>query len=184
VVMVRQMPRRLWWMTLVRGTVGVTVGAMLLVWPQKSAEALLMLVGAFAVLTGALAIAHAAAARYRVWPASLSGGLMTVALGLIAWLWPDVTATILVYAVAVWALLFGLVELIAASAIARMGIDESLPRALGIISIIFSMLLLVRPGAGVIAAMWLIGIYLLATGGVLVHYAIRLRSATHLRPGP
>ncbi len=174
------MRARIWWMLLLRGLVGIALGVMLIAWPKESAEAIVMLIGFFALLTGAIVLAHALAARFMVWPHSVVGGGITVVLGLIALLAPGAVATIMVYVVGAWALLVGIIELVSASALQRMNVDESFARGMGIVSVLFGILIIVRPGAGIAAAALLIGIYFFATGGMQLWQAMRIRSA----PGP
>ncbi|MEA3401382.1 MAG: DUF308 domain-containing protein [Armatimonadota bacterium] len=169
------MRNRIWWLTLLRGILGVLIGLLLIVWPAKSAEALIMLVGAFAVLTGLIGTINAAGARFQLWSFSLVAGVPTILLGLVALLWPGLTATVLIYMVAAWALLFGLVEIAAGISLLRLGPIGALTTGIGLISVVLALLLFLAPTAGVVAACWLIGLYFLSTGGLTVYHAIEVR---------
>ncbi len=169
------MPNRIWWLTLLRGILAAILGLLLLLWPDKGAEAVLMFVGAFALVTGAISTFHASRARYPVWGVSIVGGIITLILGLIALFWPGLTATVLVYIVAAWALVFGTIEIIGGLAVG-IGIPAgALATGLGLISVVLALLLFFMPEAGVVAAAWLIGFYFLLSGGLGIYHAVEVR---------
>lgn len=174
------MSSRTWWMLLVRGLVGVILGIVLLAWPRESVEALIMLIGAFALATGVLIVAHGIAVRL-FWPAVAAGGAMTIIFGLIFLLAPGAIATIVVVLVGIWAVIFGIIELAGSSVIRRMNMDATFPLAIGIISLVFGLVLLVRPGVGIVTASILIGAYFLVTGAMSLWQALRVRTAPPVR---
>lgn len=168
------MRNRIWWLTLLRGILSALLGVMLLAWPQKSVETVIMFIGAFAVITGAVAIANALGSRYDLWGFSMTGGLLTLLLGLTALLWPGVTGTVVIYLVAAWAVLFGVVEILAGLALPA-GPMRAVPLGVGLISVALALILLLEPTVGLVAAAWVIGFYLFATGGLTAYHAIELR---------
>jgi len=155
----------------------VLLGLLLLFWPDKGAEALIMFVGAFALLTGLIVTIHASTARYRIWGASMVGGLITLILGLIALFWPGITAAVLVYMIAAWALLFGLIEIIAGLSIGAGSPAGALATGIGLVTVVLALLLFAAPEVGVVAAAWLIALYFLLNGGLTVYHAIEIRRA-------
>jgi uncharacterized membrane protein HdeD (DUF308 family) len=169
------MRNRIWWLTLLRGILALALGVLLLVWPDKSAEALIMFIGAFALLIGLISTVHASAARFALWGASILGGLITLALGLIALFWPGITATVLVYIIATWALVFGFIEILGGLTIGAGSPAGALATGVGLISVVLAILLFVMPEVGIVAAAWLIGIYFLASGGLTVYHAVEVR---------
>ncbi len=171
------MDSRIWWMLLLRGLVSLALGVALVAWPRESAEAVIMLIGIFAVLTGAIMLIHAVAARDFAWPHMLPGGVITIALGLLALLVPATMATIMILLFAIWVILLGIIQLISAALLGRMRIDAVLIRGMGVISLIFGVVLLIRPDLGIAAAGLLIGVYLLLSGAMSVWNALQVRSA-------
>jgi uncharacterized membrane protein HdeD (DUF308 family) len=166
---------RSWWMLLIRGLVGVVLGLALLAWPRESVEALIMLIGAFALATGVLVLAHGITVRL-FWPAVAAGGAITIIFGLVFLLAPDATAEVVVVLVGIWAIIFGIMELAGSAMMRRMDLDASFPMAIGIISLVFGLVLLVRPGVGIVTASILIGAYLLVTGAMILWQALRVRA--------
>ncbi|MFP4250218.1 MAG: HdeD family acid-resistance protein [Armatimonadota bacterium] len=178
------MRNRIWWLTLLRGTLTVILGLLLLVWPDRSAEALIALVGAFALLIGLISTIHASTVRFPLWGASITGGVITLVLGLIALFWPGITATVLIYIIAAWALVFGIIEIIAGLAIGIAAPGGALVAGVGLVSVVVAILLFVVPEAGIVTAAWLLGVYFVASGGLTVYHAVEVRrSRRQIRVG-
>ena len=77
---------------------------------------------------------------------------------------------------AIWSLLTGILEICAAFIIPEfMGLRWGLGIA-GLLSIVFGILLLVFPGAGLLSILWLVGIYAIVFGVSLIIYAFQVRS--------
>jgi uncharacterized membrane protein HdeD (DUF308 family) len=123
--------------------------------------------GVFALVAGALG---------RSWLLILEGVLGVVA-GIIALVWPGITAIALLFVVAAWALLTGVAELAAAIRLRRLIRNEWLLVIGGVASVVFGILLVVNPRAGLLALVWLVGAYALVFGVILVGLAYRLRSS-------
>lgn len=165
------------WLMILRGALAVLLGVLLLAWPDQSVEALVMLVGLFMVVTGVMVLVTALALRGLGWALSLSGAIVTLLLGIVAFLWPGITADVLVLLVAIWAVIFGVIE-ICAGLILPGGALRSLTIGLGLISVVLGLLLFAEPQVGVLIASWLLGVYFLATG------VLRIYQATQVARGP
>lgn len=168
----------LWWFPFARGVLSVLLGLLLLAWPKESAEAFVMLIGAFALLVGLVRTLNATAWRGPIRGFALTSGIVTLLLGLAAFLWPGLTATVFVLLVAAWALLFGLFEIAVGLAMPPGIPAKALTMGMGLISVTLAILLAVAPEVGIVAASWLIGFYFLATGALTIYYAIELRRHT------
>ena len=83
----------------------------------------------------------------------------------------------LLYVVAIWAILSGVAEMIAAVSLRREIEGEWALFLVGILSVIFGIILAVLPGVGLLSLVWLIGLYALAVGGALIVLAFRVRGA-------
>ena len=168
---------RNWWAVALRGVFAVIFGIMAFIWPGLTLAALVLLFGAYALVDGILAMANAArAARSgeRWWPFLLEG-LAGVVIGVLTFLWPGITALVLLYLIAAWAILTGIAEIVAAVRLRRVLTGEWLLGLAGVVSIVFGVLLIVFPGAGALAVVWLIGAYALVFGIVLIVLGFRLR---------
>ncbi len=171
------MRSQMWDLMLVRGILGVILGVMLFAWPEKSVEAFVMLFGLFAILAGLLSIVGAIWARHHVWGLSFTGGILTLLIGLLAFLGPGITATVLVWLVAVWALVFGVVEILAGALLPGGEMLRAVAMGIGLVTVALGALLLVDPRVGIVAASLLVGLYLLMSGALTIYHALMLRSA-------
>jgi uncharacterized membrane protein HdeD (DUF308 family) len=106
--------------------------------------------------------------------------VLGIVAGIVAFVWPGLTALALLYLIGAWALITGIFELMAAYMLHRGG-EQSWPLLLaGIVSVIFGLYLFVVPGAGALSVVWLIGIYALIFGVLLIGLAFRLHQTHRL----
>jgi uncharacterized membrane protein HdeD (DUF308 family) len=163
-----------WWAIGLRGVAGILLGIAAFAWPGITLFVLVILFGAYALVDGVFALV--AGALGRSWLLILEGVLGVVA-GIIALVWPGITAIALLFVVAAWALLTGVAELAAAIRLRRLIRNEWLLVIGGAASVVFGILLVVNPRAGLLALVWLVGAYALVFGVILVGLAYRLRSS-------
>jgi uncharacterized membrane protein HdeD (DUF308 family) len=168
---------RNWWAVALRGALAVLFGLVALIWPGITLGALVLLFGAYALVDGIFAFVAAfrAADRRRQWWPFVLEGLVGVAAGVIAVVWPGLTAVALVYLIAAWAVVTGVFEIVAAVRLRRAITNEWLLGLGGALSVLVGLALLVFPGAGALALVWLIGAYALAFGVLLIALGFRLR---------
>ena len=113
--MVTRLTRK-WWLLALRGMVAVLFGWAALVWPGATLTVLGLLFGAYALVDGLLALIVSRLDRHEFdhgWVLLLKG-LAGIAIGVLTFLWPSVTAQALVYLIAAWAILTGALEVVAA----------------------------------------------------------------------
>ncbi len=168
---------RNWWIPLVSGVVAIIFGILALILPHITLFTLIVLFGIFALIQGIASLARASTAgqqgRSWIWP--VVGGLMCIAAAIAAFVWPGITALVLLYIIGAWAIILGISEVVAA-----IGLREETGRmwlqiAAGVISVLFGILLFVHPGAGALALVWLIGIYAILLGVTRIALAFELR---------
>lgn len=102
-------------------------------------------------------------------------GLAGLLAGVLTFLWPGITALVLLYVIAGWSIVTGVLEVAAAIRLRKEIEDEWLLGLAGIASIIFGILLMILPGPGALALVWLIGSYALFYGVLLLVLAFRVR---------
>jgi uncharacterized membrane protein HdeD (DUF308 family) len=169
---------QLWWVLLLRGIFAALFGVFAIAWPGITLWVLILAFGAFALVEGIAEIALGISGRVngRSWWEMILLGLLGVIAGVIAFLWPGLTAVILLIIIASWAIIHGVLEIIAAIKLRRVIDGEWLLILSGLLSVAFGVLLFLRPGAGALAVMWLIGIYMLVFGITAIALSLRLRS--------
>jgi uncharacterized membrane protein HdeD (DUF308 family) len=83
---------------------------------------------------------------------------------------------VLVYIIAFWALITGLLEIVAAFRLRKVIHNEWWLVLSGALSVVFGIVLVVAPGAGALALVWVIGAYAVLFGIALLALAFRLRN--------
>lgn len=166
-----------WWVIALRGVAAILFGLAALVWPQLTLTVLVLLFGAYAATDGifALIAAFQGRAQDTQWWMLLLEGFIGLLAGILTVIWPSITGLILLYVIAAWALLTGILEIAAAVALRREMRGEWVLILTGIASMAFGVLLIVQPGAGIVTLAWLIGGYAMLFGILLVLLAFRLR---------
>lgn len=167
---------RTWWIVLLRGLSAITFGILAFVWPGLTLVALVVLYGVYALIDGVLALYAAlsgGATVSRWW--LVAAGLLGLAAGIITLLWPGMTAIVLIMFIGAWALGHGIVEIIGAIRLRKEIENEWWLIGSGLLSVIFGLIVITRPGAGALAMIWLIGGYAIAFGCLLVGLALRLK---------
>jgi len=172
---------RNWGWIVVRGIAAVIFGVLALVLPGITLAALVLLWGAYALADGIIALIAAFRIRDRGKPfwALLVVGILGIAAGILTFIWPGMTAIVLLAFIAAWSLVMGIFQIIAAVRLRKSIENEWLLGLSGLLSIIFGVLMLINPGAGALAVIWVIGAYAILFGVLLIALGVKLRSRTH-----
>jgi uncharacterized membrane protein HdeD (DUF308 family) len=174
---------RNWWLVALRGLAAIVFGVLAFVWPAITLWALVLLFGAYMLVDGIFAIVAAvrAAGREARWWLLLIEGVLGVLAGLVAAFWPGLTALALLYFIAAWAIVSGILEIAGAIRLRREIEGEWALGLSGALSLLFGVLLVVIPApAGLLSLVWLIGAYALAFGVLLLVLAFRLRGTSEM----
>ena len=168
---------RYWWLTLLRGVAAIIFGVLAFIWPGITLVTLVLFWGAFTLVDGILALAHAIMGGdvgSRWWLALI--GVLGIIVGLLTFLMPGVTALVLLVFIATWAIVLGVFQIVGAIRV-RKEIDNEWTLGLGgVISVLFGVILLVAPGAGAIGLIWAIASFAIVFGILLVMAALKLKN--------
>jgi uncharacterized membrane protein HdeD (DUF308 family) len=102
-------------------------------------------------------------------------GIVSILAGLIALVVPGLAAVALLYLVAAWAVVTGLMQIATAIRLRQEVRGEWALILGGILSVLFGLLLAVLPGVGILSLIWLIGAYAVAFGVLLLITAFQVR---------
>lgn len=174
--MLDQLSRNWGWIAL-RGVAAVIFGVLAFAWPGVTLVVLALFFGAYALIDGIFALVAAYRGREGgkpVWPLALIG-VLGVAAGIVTFLWPEMTALALLMFIAVWALLIGIAQIVAAVRLRKEIDNEWMLGASGALSVLFGALMIASPGAGAVAVAWIIGAYSMAFGVLLIVLSVRLK---------
>ena len=172
---------RYWWVVLIRGVLAILFGVAAFVWPGITLLTLVLLFGAFALVDGVFEVVAAISGRKHSgdWWLWLLGGLLGIAIGIMTYHNPALTAFALVLYIAAWALVRGVFEIVTAIRLREEIEGEWLLVLSGVVSIAFGLFVLWSPGAGALALLWMIAAWAIILGTTLVVLAFRLRARHH-----
>lgn len=172
-----------WWAAVLRGIVAIIFGIIALARPGLALAVLITVWGVYAIADGVfnfILAARSGRAGGR-WGWFLFEGLVSIAAGVVTFAWPGLTALVLLYVIAAWAIVTGISEIAAAIRLRHFIRNEFLLGLAGALSVAFGIILFSRPGAGAIALLWLIGVYAVAFGLLLIGLGIRMYRWSHPR---
>lgn len=167
---------RLWWAFLVRGILGIAFGVIVVLFPGLGLVAVVALFAAWAIIGGVSALIGAWRSRdHRDWWLGLLEGIVGVAAGLVAILVPGLAALGLLFVIAFWAILTGLLQIWFAIRMRQQIHGELWLGLSGVIAVLFGILLVIFPGTGILSVLLLAGLLSIAFGGAMVMLGFRLR---------
>jgi len=171
---------RNWWSLVIRGLVAIALGIVTFAWPAITVAALVLVFGAYALVDGVVSIVGAwkAARAHERWVALIFEGIAGIITAAVTAIFPGLTALALVYLIAAWALVTGVLEIVAAVRLRQYVAHEWLLALSGVASLIFGFLAILLPLAGAVAIALGIGIYAFVFGVLLIGLGFRLRSWT------
>src|SRR6195256_2488316 len=170
-----------WWLFLLRGIVGIIFGCLPLLFPGPTMLSLVILFSAYMLVDGVFGIIAAVRAIRRKedrWGLLIFEGLLNIAVGILAFLWPGITVVAFVWLIAAWAIVTGAVMTAAGF---RLNVSHGRWWLVlsGLLSLGFGTLLVIIPLIGAVVLTWWIGAYALAFGVALVIFSFMLRSRQH-----
>jgi uncharacterized membrane protein HdeD (DUF308 family) len=162
---------------LLRGLAAVAFGILAFAWPSLTLLTLIILFAVYALVDGLFAL-FSMFSRDNGAPAwwLLLIGVLGIGAAAVTYFWPGLTAIMLVMIIGAWALVHGIFEIAAAFNLRKELEDWWILALGGVISVIFGGLLLFNPGAGALALVWLIGLYAIIFGALLIILSFRLKS--------
>jgi uncharacterized membrane protein HdeD (DUF308 family) len=175
-----------WWLFLLRGIFGIIFGCIALIFPGATILSLVILFSAYMLVDGVVGIISAVRAIRRKedrWGVLVFEGLLNIAVGIAAFLWPGLTVVAFVWLIAAWAIVTG--GLITAAGF-RLNMDHGRWWLIlgGLLSLAFGVLLIIAPLIGAVVLTWWLGAYALVFGIALVIFSFKLRSRQHEQVNP
>ncbi len=167
---------RNWWAVAVRGAFAILFGLIALFVPGATILSLVLFFSAYMLVDGILGIVAAvrAASRQERWGLLVLEGIADIAVGVIAFIWPGLTAVAFVLMLAAWSIVTGILVIVAA-----LKLNPAYGRGWlifsGIVSVLFGVALLVAPLVGAVVLTWWLGAYALAFGVSLLVLAFKLK---------
>jgi len=170
-----------WWLVLLRGIAGIVFGVLAFMWPGLTLITLVLFYGAYALVDGVLALIAAFTGGTKPVPTwwLVVVGLLGIVAGLVTFLYPGITALVLIFFIGGWSIAHGVFEIVGAIKLRKEIDNEWWLILAGALSVIFGLIVLVAPGAGALALIWVIAAYSIVFGVLLVGLSLRLRKHRH-----
>jgi uncharacterized membrane protein HdeD (DUF308 family) len=169
---------RTWWVLALRGAIALLFGVLALLWPGLTLLWLVALFAAYALLGGVASVIGAVRHRHsdEKWWLICLLGLVSMAAGVSAIVYPGLTALVLVLMMGANALITGVLDLAVAIRLRQAIRGKWLLILSGIASIVFGVFVFIFPGAGALALVWLVSVHAIVTGVLLLALAFRVRA--------
>jgi uncharacterized membrane protein HdeD (DUF308 family) len=159
-----------WWLLLLRGIVALVFGFIALANVGATALVLFLWFIIFTITDGLFIIVMAIANRKEqgLRGIEILSGLVYIGIGVVALLWPQLTALVLLALIAARAIIGGIAEIILAVKTPPRTRREWVMALGGVISLLLGILMIFRPVQLGLALLWVIGCWAVAMGLILV----------------
>ena len=167
-----------WWFLLLRGLAAVAFGVLAFFWPGLTLITLTWLWGAYVLSDGVIAIwaafnASGGEAGPRWWLGF--GGVISILAGILAFWYTGMTTLVLLMFIAVWAIIIGAIQIWGGIALRSVLQHEWLLILNGALSVAFGVILMLQPGTGALAFVWMIAWYAIVFGCLYIGLAFWLK---------
>lgn len=165
-----QLLSRYWWVLVVRGLIAILFGILAFTLPMQVLSALVLAFGACAFADGVFTIATAVAGRRLTarWWVLLAEGVLGLAIGVLTFFQPALTALALFLFIASWAVLLGLFQIVAAIELRHEIRGEWWLVLGGALGVVFGVLALLWPAEAVFTVLWIVGAYAIVWGAMML----------------
>ena len=159
-----------WCHMALRGLLTAAFGVAILVWPVITIDIIVILFGVFAFTSGTFNVL--AAIRYHAGEESrgvfILQGIAGIMVGIVTFVYPAATEMALFFLIVIWAMVTGILEILVALRLPPAVNGKMLIGVSGVLSVMFALVLLVRPWEGVLVVIWIIGFYAVLVGAMLI----------------
>jgi uncharacterized membrane protein HdeD (DUF308 family) len=172
-----------WWIFLLRGFFSIIFGILAFTMPGLTIATLVIVWGAYAFVDGIFSLWASATGKTKAddhWLVGLQG-FIGLAAGVITLLMPGVTALGLLIAIAAYSLVVGVLQIAAAIKLRKEIEGEFWLGLSGLVSVLFGLFIIARPGEGALAVIWIIGSYAIVFGAFLIAFAFKIRGRGDLQ---
>jgi uncharacterized membrane protein HdeD (DUF308 family) len=171
--------KKIWIFAIIRGVLGIIFGLIALFAPIATAVVLAIVIGVWAIVDGVFDIVEAIRHRGSSSMAlRIVLGAVSILFGILVLVWPGMSLGILVIFVGIWAIIIGVLQIMASvrhRAVPNSGWVWGIIG--GALAILFGILVLIRPGTGLVSIIWIVGIWAIVWGITLVVLGVQLRRA-------
>ena len=162
-----------WSSLALRGVCALLFGVAAFMWPGLTVATLVLIWGAYALVDGVLALLSGV--RSKIWSLAFIG-VVGILAGVGTFLYPQITALVLLYFIAFWAIVTGMTAIYLAIRLRKELTGEWVLALAGLLSAAFGVMLIAKPGQGALTVVFLIACYAVTYGVLLIWLAFKLRA--------
>ncbi|MCG6928897.1 MAG: HdeD family acid-resistance protein [Acidobacteria bacterium] len=166
-----------WWVLLLRGVLAILLGIAAFARPGMALKTLLMLFAAYVFIDGISNVIAAFSGRddNEHWWVVLIEGILGIAIGVLTVFRPGTTGVVLLVLIAFWAIMTGILRIILAIRLRKEIEGEWWLGLSGLLGVLFGVIVMMKPGAGALSVLWMIGFWLILMGITLVLLSFKSR---------
>ncbi len=180
-VLVQRFCFEFWWIVLLRGIALTVLGGLLIAKPGITIIVLVQFLGAYFLVDGVFSVFHSIKGRKYMqgWGWGIFMGALEILTGIIVFTNPlvstIVTASVLVYSVALMAILFGVLGIVTGIQVRKEIKGEWAMIAGGVLAIIFGVILIMNPMASMSVYLIVMGVMALMGGLIQIFASFQIR---------
>ncbi len=163
---------RPWWEMVIGGILIMVMGIIAMVYPDITIGIIILLFGAILLVEGIFLIigSFAVKAEDPMWVMLLIGGIISLIIGAAILAWPDITAKLVLWLFAIWAIVVGMINLVWAVKTRKDADVAGKPAhaVFGIIGITFGIIAFAWPEATIMSIVWIVGLFATLMGILLM----------------
>lgn len=162
---------------MISGIFAILFGIISIAWPKASLALMLIFFGIWALVNGVIGIIHGFASikTTKHWWIFILEGLLSLFVGFFIFFDPRLSLTIAYLMVAGWAILMGILQIIAAFVVFKGVPARWFLAGMGAFSLILGMLLVANYQAGLLVFVWMVGVFALFNGMFAIALALGVR---------
>ncbi len=163
-----------WWTFVVRGLLAILFGILALMYPAVALLTVMVFIGVFWLFEGVVVLFTVFGGKGRkLWPLIYS--LLSIVAGGYVLTRPGISAIVLAVFIGFWAIVKGFAEIVTAIQIRKEIKGEFFLILAGLVSVLFGLILVFRPGAGVLALLWVLAVFAIVWGLLGIGVGFRLK---------
>jgi uncharacterized membrane protein HdeD (DUF308 family) len=151
-------------LSIITGLLMIVLGGLFLAQPGLSLATVIWLTGIFAIVYGLFLAIAGIAGRHEGGGWGIAVGALAVIMGIVTLAWPAATGLAILYIIAAWAIISGVADIAGAFMGGISGGRRVWLVIIGLLGIAVGIYFFVHPVTGVLALLWVVGVYMVALG--------------------
>lgn len=151
-------------LSVLTGLLMIVLGGLFVARPGLSLASIILLLGIFVIVYGVTLLVAGLMGRSESRGWSIAMGVLAIVFGIVVFAWPAATSLAILYVFAAWAIVSGVADIAHAFLSGLSGGQRAWLVIIGLLGIAVGIAFFVHPVSGIVALLWLAGIYLIVLG--------------------